>query len=171
MNSDYTIRFGKIVDTLPSLPSVMQHNDLGTWNVVAEGDEFTVADWENARAAGMPLWDLLYFLADALVLVDWPYSPGQFPGRMTRLFAGEAPSSSLLFSWVRRAVDAPRVPTSAVGAITTLCWLSHSHALAVHNMYLAERTLQDPPLHALDGVAGAWMRHPALGPSWSAWSA
>lgn len=161
-----------LVDTLPALPSVTQHNDLGTWNVVAEDDAFTVVDWENAREAGLPLWDLLYFLTDALVLLDESDAPERLPARMALLFAGEAPSSPLLFSWVRRAVDASAVPPDAVGAVATLCWLSHSHALASHNTDLATRIPEDPPrTHGLEGMARAWIEHPALGATWSSWRA
>jgi hypothetical protein len=163
-----------LVDAVPSLPAVTQHNDLGTWNVVADGGDFVVVDWENARKAGLPLWDLLYFLADAFVLLDGSDAPErhpeELPARMVRLFAGEAPSSRLLFSWVRRAVDAAAVPPDAVGAIATLCWLSHSFALGAHTVDLAASRPHDPPrLHGLEGMARAWMADPALGPSWSAW--
>jgi hypothetical protein len=160
----------ELVDELPPLPAVAQHNDLGTWNVVADDGDFVVVDWENARAAALPLWDLLYFLGDALVLLDGSDAPEQLPARMTRLFAGEAPSSPLLFSWIRRAAEAAAVPADAVGAIATLCWLSHSLSAGVHNLDLAAWTPRDPPrMHGLEGIGRAWMAHPALGPSWSAW--
>ena len=156
-------------DELMSIPAVAQHNDLGTWNVVVDGGDFVVVDWENARRAALPLWDLLYFLGDALVLVDGSDSPERLPGRMVRLFAGEAPSSALLFAWVRRAVEAAAVPHDAVGPIATLSWLSHSHAIGAHNLDLAERTRDHPRTHGIEGVAQAWMAHPGLGPSWSVW--
>jgi hypothetical protein len=164
----------ELVDELPPLPAVVQHNDLGTWNVVADGGDFVVVDWENAREAALPLWDLLYFLADAFVLLDGPEAPEdapeQLPSRMVRLFAGGAPSSPLLFSWVRRGAEAAAVPSDAVAAITTLCWLSHSLSAGVQNLDLAALTPRDPPrLHGLEGMARAWMADPALGPSWSAW--
>ena len=60
----------ELVDELPPLAAVAQHNDLGTWNVVADDGDFVVVDWENAREAALPLWDLLYFLGDAFVLLD-----------------------------------------------------------------------------------------------------
>jgi hypothetical protein len=159
-----------LVDELPPLRAVLQHNDLGTWNVVAGGQEFVVVDWENVREGALPLWDLLYFLADAYVLVDGPAAPEQLPARIARLFAGEAPSSPLLFAWVRRAVDEAAVPPEAVGALATLCWLSHGHALGAHNDDLAVFTPGDPPrAHGIEGIARAWLSHPALGPSWSVW--
>jgi hypothetical protein len=159
-----------LVDRLPNVPAVLQHNDLGTWNVVADDGEFVVVDWENARDAALPIWDLLYFLGDAFVLLDGSGSPEQLPTQMTRLFAGEAPSSPLLFSWVRRAAEAAAVPPDAVGAMTTLCWLSHSLAVDTHNLNLAAFNPRDAPrAHGIEGIARAWMTHPALGPTWSAW--
>jgi hypothetical protein len=160
----------ELLDELPPLSAVAQHNDLGTWNVVAERDDFVVVDWENVREAAFPLWDLLYFLADALIVLDGAGTVEQRPARVTRLFAGEAPSSPLLFSWVRRGVEAAAVPPDAVGAVATLCWLSHSLSTGAHNADLATFTPRDPPrLHGIEGIARAWMAHPALGPSWSAW--
>jgi hypothetical protein len=159
-----------LVDELPVLPSVAQHNDLGTWNIVSDDGDFMVVDWENAREAALPLWDLLYFLADAFVLLDGSDAVEVKAERMASLFAGETPSSSLLFSWVRRGVEAEGIPPEKVGAIATLCWLSHSLSASEHNLYLATWTPQHPPrLHGLEGMAAAWMGHPALGPDWSAW--
>jgi hypothetical protein len=35
---------------------------------------------------------------------------------------------------------------------------------------LAALTPRDPPrLHGFEGMARAWMAHPALGPGWSVW--
>jgi hypothetical protein len=159
-----------LVDELPTLLAVAQHNDLGTWNVVADGDDFVVVDWENARATGLPLWDLLYFLADAFVHLDAPAGPEDLPGRIAGLFAGEEPSSRLLFGWVRRAAEATGVPSDSVGGVATLCWLSHSLSVRTHNVDLAALTPGDPPrVHGLEGIARAWMAHPALGPRWSVW--
>jgi Phosphotransferase enzyme family len=164
----------ELVDELPALSAVVQHNDLGTWNVVADDGDFVVVDWENAREAALPLWDLFYFLGDAFVLLDEPDAaedaPERLPARIVRLFAGRASSSPLFFSWVRRAVEAAAVPSDAVGAIATLCWLSHSLSAGVHNMDIAALTPRDPPrLHGLEGMARAWMADSALGPSWSVW--
>ncbi len=160
----------ELVNELPPLLPVTQHNDLGTWNVVADDGDFVVVDWENVREAALPLWDLLYFLGDAFVLFDGPATAEQLPTRLANLFAGEAPSSPMLFSFVRRATEAAAVPPDAVGAIATLCWLSHSLSAGAHNADLAAWTPGDPPrIHGIEGVARAWMTHPALGPSWSAW--
>ncbi len=159
-----------LVEKLPALPAVTQHNDLGSWNVVAGDEGFVVVDWENYREAALPLWDLLYFLGNALVLLDGPGAPEHLPARMAQLFAGESPASPVLFSWVHRAVEAASIPPDAVGAIATLCWLSHSLSAGAHNVDLATFTPRDPPrTHGIEGIARAWMAHPALGQGWSAW--
>ena len=160
----------ELVDALPALRAVTQHNDLGAWNVVAAGDDFVVVDWENYREGALPLWDLFYFLGNALVLLDGAGAPERLPEGMTRLFAGEARSSGVLFSWVHRGAEAAAVPPEAVGAVATLCWLSHSLSAGAHNVDLATFTPRDPPrMHGIEGMARAWMAHPALGPGWTAW--
>ena len=61
----------RLVTALPAVAAVLQHNDLGSWNIVwASPGRFMAVDWEAARRHGFPLWDLLYFLVDALPLVD-----------------------------------------------------------------------------------------------------
>jgi hypothetical protein len=158
-----------LVDEIPPIAAVTQHNDLGTWNVVAEGSHFVVVDWENLREAAMPLWDLLYFLGDALVQLDGPGVSDELPARIVRLFAGEAPSSPILFSWVRRAAASAAVPADAVGPIATLSWLSHSDSITTHNLDLTALTPHQPRSHGIEDVARAWLTHPALGPRWSVW--
>jgi hypothetical protein len=159
-----------LVDELSRLAAVTQHNDLGAWNVVARDGDFVVLDWENVRRDALPLWDLIYFLGNALVLLDGPYMAEELPRRMTQLFAGETAASSLLFTWVRRGAEDAGVPAEAVAAVTTLCWLSHSLSAREHNIDIATFTPRDPPrLHGLEGIAQAWMAHPGLGTSWSAW--
>ncbi len=160
----------ELVDDLPPLMAVSQHNDLGAWNVVARDGDFVVLDWENVRSNALPLWDLLYFLGNALVLLDGPYTPEELPLRMARLFAGETTSSSMLFKWVRRGAEEAGVPLAVVSAIATLCWLSHSLSAGEHNVDIATFTPRDPPrMHGLEGMAEVWMKHPALGQHWTLW--
>ena len=155
---------------LPALHPVVQHNDLGPWNVVAHDGAFVVVDWENARRAALPLWDLFYFLGNALVLLDAPAAPEQVPERMASLFAGDAPSSGALFALVRGAVETSGVPAETVGPLATLCWLSHSLSVRGHNLDLAAFTPREAPrTHGFEGIARAWLEHPALGPTWRTW--
>ena len=106
--------------TVSGLPAVLQHNDLGPWNIISEGgSEFIAVDWESANPSGLPLWDLWYFLAHALRLVDGEDAADDIA--FSRLFRGEAASSPELFRWTRTAVEALDIPPDAVGRLATLC--------------------------------------------------
>ena len=51
------------LDDAAGLPTVFQHGDPGTWNMLATPEsKVALLDWEAAEPHGMPLWDLLYFL-------------------------------------------------------------------------------------------------------------
>lgn len=159
-----------LVSGLPPLAGVLVHDDLGTWNVLHDGSGFTVVDWESARRPGMPLWDLLYFLADALVTVAGTAAPADRATAALALFRGELPTSAVLFRCVRRAAAALAVPAEAVGPLATLAWLHHDlspgrrhHSLQAAGQHAAA------PLAPLSALARPWVADPALGPRWSSW--
>ena len=158
-----------MLDGLESLPGVLQHNDLGSWNIVVpDGRPFTALDWESARSGGLPLWDLLYFLADSLTLIDG--SAGTREG-FARLFRGESASSEWLFSWIRRAVDSLAIAPDRVGPIVTACWLHHGLSRGARLATLGEHvtTAADTDWRA-DAYASTWLRDPHLGPDWRTWA-
>jgi hypothetical protein len=151
-------------------PAVLQHNDVGSWNVVATHDTFTVVDWESARRHGLPLWDLVYFMADALAVLDGSASPADRHTHTADLFRGDLPSSQLLFDLIRRAVVALEIRPEAVGPITTLCWLHHSLSHLERGARLDRLTPGGPrSIHGLELIAETWLADPALGPDWDAW--
>ena len=158
-----------LVRTLPPLSPVLQHNDLGSWNILVDDRSFTAVDWESAREHGLPLWDLAYFLTDVLAPLDAP--AGERPeARVVRLYRGEHPYSQLLFDWVARAVEATAVPPEAVGRIVTLGWLhhglSHFHRRAALEREQAIGYPSPPPL---ERMATVWLTTPGLGPGWDRW--
>jgi hypothetical protein len=159
-----------LVDELPAVGGVLQHNDLGTWNIVVGEDGFRVLDWESARERGLPLWDLFYFLADSLAVVDGSVRGEERHLHTTRLFAGRLPLSSVLFDWTRRAVAAAGVPADAVGRIATLCWLHHSLSPVARGEALgALAPGAAQPVHGTERMAAAWLADPDLGETWDSW--
>jgi hypothetical protein len=157
----------QVLSDLDRLAGVLQHNDLGAWNILAgRAGAFTVVDWESARACGLPLWDLWYFLAHTLVLVDARDSDPV--DAFARLFRGELPSSALLFRWTRTAAAAAGVAPDLVGRLATLCWLHHglsrsrrAEALEIHAP--TAKAVTWPAAR----FARAWLSDPALGTTWS----
>jgi hypothetical protein len=161
-----------LVDTVADVPLVLQHNDLGCWNIVADRGSFTVVDWESARRHGLPLWDLWYFLADALAGLDNAWDPIARERHFVRLFRGELPASRTLFTWTRRIVDTLQIPTTAVGPLATLCWLHHarSHADDMQRLQRHARHAVAPEWLTVR-LPEIWLGQPGLGSSWNAWNA
>ena len=158
-----------LLDDLSGLPAVLQHNDLGAWNIITDGaSDFTAVDWESGNPSGLPLWDLWYFLASALCLIDGEADGG---GRaFARLFRGEAAGSADLFRWTRAAVEALGIPHQTVGTLATLCWLHHglSHrarSAAVDRFAGGGGTLTA----AATAYPHVWLSDPALGSGWRSW--
>jgi aminoglycoside phosphotransferase (APT) family kinase protein len=57
-------RTARLLQPLAGLPSVPEHRDFSPWNVhLAADGGIVVHDWESAEPVGLPLMDLVYFLA------------------------------------------------------------------------------------------------------------
>jgi len=161
-----------IVERIAAVPAVLQHNDLGCWNIIGSTTTFTAVDWESARRFGFPLWDLVYFLTDALVELDRAAHRAQIRDEhVRRLWSGELGSSRTLFQWIRRAADAFDLRPEDVGPIVTLGWLHHGssyvrrrEAAAAHGVVLDDAAGPDA-LRA----ARVWLATPGLGREWRAW--
>jgi hypothetical protein len=149
---------------------VLQHNDLGCWNIMVDGSGFTVVDWESARRPGLPLWDLVYFLTDALAGLDGALSPSEQDEHTHRLLRGELPSSHVLFGWLREAVDELDLPPDSVGKIVTLGWLHHGLSHPARTSAVGEYAAgpTGPPAPA-SRIAPYWLDDPLLGPQWEVW--
>jgi hypothetical protein len=148
----------------------MQHNDLGTWNVLVDGPRFAAVDWESASPAGLPLWDLVYFLAYAIVALD-EVPAERHEQHLVDAFLGRTASSRVLFRWIREAVGGLGLEPQAVGRLATTCWLHHGRSHVARESAVldvggepAEEITQLPRR-----LARRWLAEPGLGPDWSAW--
>lgn len=159
-----------LVARLPEVPAVLQHNDVGTWNVLVDRSDFTVVDWESARRHGLPLWDLVYFLTDALGVLSAAVTPLEQDDHARRLFLGELPYSQVLFRWLRIAVDELQLPPEAVGPIVTLGWLHHGLSHVSRGKALESKAPDhEAAWPAAERIAPFWLTVPGLGPSWERW--
>ncbi|HWE81493.1 MAG TPA: hypothetical protein VG265_07570 [Gaiellaceae bacterium] len=151
---------------------VLQHNDLGSWNIVCEGGTFTVLDWESNRIGGLPLWDIVYFLTDALTAAG-PRDPAVRVEIMLALLRGEAELSGRLFGWLGRAAAAAGVPRELVGPIVTLGWLHHGLSHEVRAVRaVSGGTTANPPSNRgpLQRLGERWLDDPELGIDWPAFA-
>lgn len=162
-----------LVRHVEAVPGVLQHNDLGSWNLIVGPAGFHAVDWESAVRAGLPLWDLIYFLVDALVHLDRAWAPEHREAHAARLLCGETDSSRVLFDWLARGVKALSILGAAVGPVVTLGWLHHglssvsraalSHTIAPTSAAPVNETFAE-------WISRVWLTTPGLGPEWSAFS-
>jgi Phosphotransferase enzyme family len=160
----------KVLAASAEVPAVLAHNDLGSWNVIRNpSGSFVAVDWESARTEGFPLWDLVYFLTEALATMDRAVEDGWEP-YIRELFLGNRAASRFLFDWIVRGADATSVPPDKVGPLLTLCWLHHSASTPLRRdtieRHRAGGTTAVPPL---ERVAEVWLSDPDLGPGWQRW--
>jgi hypothetical protein len=161
----------RLLGGVKGVPSVLQHNDLGTWNIVVGAGTFTVLDWESARRHGFPLWDLWYFLMDAEAHMAGAATLEEREEHFARLFSGGLPGSEHLFRWTDRAAAALDVPDAALGGLATLCWIHHGHSTVVREAELSRFEESREPafwLRLLERLRDRWLSDPALGPGWAA---
>jgi hypothetical protein len=159
--------------SLPAVAAVLQHNDLGCWNILVEDSTFTVLDWESSRPSGLPLWDLVYFLTDALSGLTAPEDNQEKERRMLELLRGELVTSGLLFGRLAAAAAAFGVPANAVGPIVTLGWLHHglsADARARRGSRQGATTGAPSSAGPLQQIADSWLSDPALGVAWTAFA-
>ena len=106
-----------------SIPLVAAHNDLTMWNVLlAPGGAVGVVDWEHATAGSLPLVDLFYALADAVM------TAGRHPDRLAAVAAcigAAGPHAALARRlWSQLAADLA-LPDTLVTLAFHACWLHH----------------------------------------------
>ena len=168
-----SIDAGAIADAMSAVehvPGVLVHNDPGTWNVVVDRRGFFgVVDWESSRATGMPLWDLTYFLADALTLVELRRF-GDRTAAILKLFRGESAHSGILFQHVRHAVSELGLEAHAVGPLVTLGWLHHALSPQQRRARLRKAGAdEDTDRGVLSLLSQPWLADLALGFGWRSW--
>lgn len=153
---------------LDGLLPVAQHNDLGSWNIFVREDSFTAVDWESARLHALPLWDLLYFLCDALAIIDGAESVAEKEDHFVELSQGSLDSSRLYFESIDRYVRRSVIPNSSVGALATTCWLHHGESERGRKARLAEFEIGEAWPNPSRGRASRWLQEEGLGPQWAA---
>jgi hypothetical protein len=144
----FTDQFGRVADrgllresegivrAIGALPAVPEQRDFGPWNllVMPEGD-LGVLDWESADANGLPLLDLLYFLAYASFNVDRAHHRDARVSSYRRSLDASTPTGVVRRECVARYADALGLERGALGPLRVLLWMIHApsdfrHAVA-----------------------------------------
>jgi hypothetical protein len=110
-----------------SVPLVFQHGDPGSWNlVVPPAGPVAFLDWESAEPAGLPLWDLFYFLRSYGVLT----AQRRRVHAALRAFELSFLEDSDLSRWVRVAIarycEGIGVAQPLIEPLFYTCWMHRS---------------------------------------------
>jgi hypothetical protein len=134
--------------------AVMQHGDAGPWNAVLTPDHgIAFLDWEAGESRGLPLWDLLYFLRSASLILS-PRRPWQSRRTRTRRDLVDGSEIGVLVAdHVRSYVHATRLDPRAVEPLFHLCW-AHRAVKEARRLPPDRRSRGMFHRFVLDGVEG-----------------
>jgi hypothetical protein len=105
-------------------PLVFQHGDPGTWNaMVTPSGRVAFLDWEAAEPAGMPLWDLFYFIR---TYGAWSLRTAT-SGNVTKGFGGQfladTAFQSVLVEATARYCAKVGLPEHLIEPLFYTCWM------------------------------------------------
>lgn len=108
-------------------PTVFQHGDPGTWNVmVTPSGRVGFLDWEAAETAGMPLWDLFYLMRAYGVLASRRSGTRDMTKGFAEQYLHDTPISAMLVDATRRACDRIGLVSLLVEPLFYTCWMHRS---------------------------------------------
>lgn len=116
------IRYNKI-----AFPLVFQHGDPGTWNAMVTHEGcVSFLDWEAAEPAGLPLWDLFYFLRSHAMGIARANGIRDRLAGFRQLFLDESPFSRLVVESTERYCQEINLSKELVEPLFYTCWMHRS---------------------------------------------
>ena len=104
------------------LPLVLEHGDLGVWNVLVRLDgRPAVLDWEAGGPRGMPLWDLLYLLRS--YAASSARAGADRTSVVLDLLAGRPPLGDCFVGATGQYASALRLDPSVLVPLLLTCWM------------------------------------------------
>jgi Phosphotransferase enzyme family len=119
-------RLEQALAALGPLPLVPEHRDCSPWNVVIDGDEPGLHDWESAEPRGLPGLDLAYFLANCAFVLDGTLESGHTRESYERLRDPSTPYGAIAAECEGRYRQALGFNPSDLARLRLLTWLVHS---------------------------------------------
>jgi aminoglycoside phosphotransferase (APT) family kinase protein len=107
-----------------SLPTVFQHGDPGTWNVlITQNGRSAFLDWEASEPQGMPLWDLVYFLRSYCVGAARAQGVADGLAGFEQQFLQTSALSDLVVQSIERYCEAIDLPRAYLEPLFYTCWM------------------------------------------------
>ena len=109
------------------VPLVFQHGDPGPWNMlVTPGGRVAVLDWEAAEAAGMPGWDLFYFMRSYSLDAARKLGVNNRMAGFTQQFLNDTPLSRLFVNTIARYCQRIGLDGRLIEPLFYTCWMHRS---------------------------------------------
>jgi hypothetical protein len=117
-----------MIGQLRDLPIVTEHRDLGPWNILVDDDDVAVLDWESSESAGLPLLDLVYFLAYAAFYVDGAIVSGRYLQAYRRSLQPDTLTGRISMQCVERHADRLGLAADVILPLRLLTWMIHARS-------------------------------------------
>lgn len=118
----------KQIDTIAGssqrLPTVFQHGDPGLWNLlVTSAGRVAFLDWEAAERAGMPLWDLFYFMRSYSVNAAQAVGERNSLRAFKQQLLADTPLRRMAAGAIRGYCTRIQLPADFIQPLFYLCWM------------------------------------------------
>ena len=139
--AEFEAGFGMIVDRvqlertraclaqLTDLPLVCEQRDFSPWNVLIDAaGHWVVLDWESAEADGLPLCDLIYFLAYLTFFRDGAMESGRYRKSYRDLLNPQTTSGAIFAECQQRYAAQVLIDAAVFKPLRLLTWLLHARS-------------------------------------------
>jgi aminoglycoside phosphotransferase (APT) family kinase protein len=138
------------LEHLGPLPIVFEHRDCAPWNIVlsAAGNP-ALLDWESAEPQGLPLLDLVYFLANATFILEGALDSGRTRESYRRMLDPSTAPGAVAAQSLERYCHALGLDPLGVRPLRLLTWIVHARSDYSHS------TLESPRPPAQETLAAS----------------
>ncbi len=106
------------------MPTVLQHGDPGTWNImVTDDDQVVFMDWESGENEGFPLFDLFYFIRTFGTWISRKNGEMDSLSSFTLHFINRSPLGDMLISQLQQYCYQVGVSVHLVEGLFYSCWM------------------------------------------------
>ena len=121
-----------LLEGIGELPVVPEQRDLSPWNVLVDGDQLAVLDWESADPRGVPGLDLLYYLTHAPYYVERTWVTRAFEESYRRAWSPSPEIGRANLRVMSRHLERLGVHAAVLPRLRVLAWALHAHSDWVH---------------------------------------
>jgi hypothetical protein len=125
---DEAARGRSILATLGDLPLGFEHRDCAPWNVLLDGGDIRLADWESAEPNGLPGLDLVYFLTYGAFLVEGALASGRTKEAYRRSLDPASRTGAIVRTCEERYCARLDLDSVVLRPLRVLCWILHSRS-------------------------------------------